>query len=154
MTLKLALLDKQNHIIGFLTDMEIAEINAHIDNGCVTKMIEIKDQEEKTFQDLMIEQFQAIGKYEIEIHEKDNGDDLVYVWDMEDRQGQYFRFDKSGNLLACLDAQIYESDLINLDENIKNLTSALLANYLTHTLFITKLIDILKSQEEKQISIS
>lgn len=53
----------------------------------------------KTFEDLMIEQFQAIGKYEIEIHEQDNGDDLVYVWDMEDRQGQYFKFDNNGNMV-------------------------------------------------------
>ena len=52
----------------------------------------------KTFQDLMIEQFQAIGKYEIEIHVKNDGE-LVYVWDMEDRQGQYFKFDNNGNLV-------------------------------------------------------
>ena len=52
----------------------------------------------KTFQDLMVEQFQAIGKYEIEIHIKNDGE-LVYVWDMEDRQGQYFKFDKKGDLV-------------------------------------------------------
>lgn len=52
----------------------------------------------KTFQDLMVEQFQAIGKYEIEIHAKDDGE-LVYVWDIEDRQGQYFKFDNNGNLV-------------------------------------------------------
>ena len=52
----------------------------------------------KTFQDLMVEQFQAIGKYEIEIHTKDDGE-LVYVWDTEDKQGQYFKFDNNGNLV-------------------------------------------------------
>ena len=52
----------------------------------------------KTFQDLMIEQFQAIGKYEIEIHAKNDGE-LIYVWDMEDKQGQYFKFNNNGNLV-------------------------------------------------------
>ena len=98
MTLKLALLDQHNHIIGFITDMKIAEINTHIDNGCVIKMVEIKDQEEKTFKDSMIEQFQAMGKYEIEIHEQNDGE-LVYVWDTEDKTSQYFEFDNEGNLV-------------------------------------------------------
>lgn len=52
----------------------------------------------KTFEDLMIEQFQAIGKYEIEIHEKNDGE-VVYVWDMEDKQSQHFKFDNNGNLV-------------------------------------------------------
>ena len=52
----------------------------------------------KTFEVLLIYQFTAIGKYEIEVEKKDNGE-LVYIWDTEDKTGQYFEFDNEGNLV-------------------------------------------------------
>ena len=52
----------------------------------------------KSFEALLIQQFTAIGKYEIEIEKKQNGE-VVYVWDTEDHTSQYFEFDNEGNLV-------------------------------------------------------
>ena len=52
----------------------------------------------KTFEALLIYQFTAIGKYEIEVEKNDDGE-LVYVWDTEDKIGQYFKFNHDGDLV-------------------------------------------------------
>ena len=52
----------------------------------------------KTFEALFIHQFLSVGKYEVEIEKKQNGE-LVSVWDTEDKTFQHFEFDNEGNLV-------------------------------------------------------
>ena len=52
----------------------------------------------KTFEALLIYQFTAIGKYDIEL-EKRQHSEVLYVWDTESQAGQYFEFDNDGNLI-------------------------------------------------------
>ena len=51
-----------------------------------------------TFQELFIQQFLSVGKFEVEI-EKNKTKKIVSVWDTEDETLQHFEFDNEGNLV-------------------------------------------------------
>lgn len=52
----------------------------------------------KTFEQKFIDQLIAIGKYEIEIYDKVDGE-VVWVWDKEDETSTTYKFDNNGNLV-------------------------------------------------------